>query len=320
MKKRFQILGVVLFSALSVYFTACAQSIQKPQKPETGTRGVLAHLDSCQGIAKSESADYTQLTEDPQVKIWDLIENGKIDQANQLTTLLIQELCSNDFDELEIPVNGQFEKTIVKFHTSQVQAIFKPHKESAYSSAIAEMATYETDRLLGTHLVPLTLIRRLNGKDGSIQVWVRNLTPGDVNFQIMERDQDPVAALAQFEDIDFPGIYALGVLDYLIANTDRNENNWLIIQKKNNRVVAIDHGASFPLLEKAGFLPSIPREAEPALALLSKEPKLEAALLDLKDTDIEEKVGRLLGVDSGKYKEFIGRVHLLQDLIRSKAD
>jgi len=87
-------------------------------------------------------------------------------------------------------------------------------------------------------------------KKGSFQVFVENFKDADFHLRRFESDPlDPETAKSfqlQFE--------RLVVLDYIIRNTDRGNDNWLINYKKADEVspasitvAAIDNGLAFPI-------------------------------------------------------------------------
>ena len=91
------------------------------------------------------------------------------------------------------------------------------------SGAHFEVAAYLIDRLLGLNLIPPTVMRRVNGKLGSLQFFV-------------EGGQNPyVTGGAPSQEMK--------MLDYLIGNTDRTGKNYLVLP--GGRQVAIDHGLAF---------------------------------------------------------------------------
>lgn len=114
------------------------------------------------------------------------------------------------------------------------QAVFKPkdgerpHLRETISAGTywrREAAAYRLDRLLGFNLVPTTVLIDIAG-DGSLQA-----------FQDQDgRGVDEYAA----EDQEM-----MGVLDYLMANTDRHSQNWMT--QSDGRPAATDNGLAFPL-------------------------------------------------------------------------
>lgn len=112
-------------------------------------------------------------------------------------------------------------------------AIFKPLEgEKGYlrtrvkrgSYYKRERAAYVVDRFLTLGLVPPTVIRDLDGKVGSLQEFVP-----DTN--------EIWAETPKAEEL-----YALGIFDYIIWNSDRHDSNFLV---KDGKIYAIDHGLSF---------------------------------------------------------------------------
>ena len=114
------------------------------------------------------------------------------------------------------------------------QAVFKPMNGEVPNLRVAisagtywrrEVAAYRIDRLLGFHLVPPTVPIDIDGQ-GSLQAF-------------MEQDGRGVDEYAP-EDREM-----MGVLDYLMANTDRHSQNWMT--QSDGRPAATDNGLAFPL-------------------------------------------------------------------------
>jgi hypothetical protein len=93
-----------------------------------------------------------------------------------------------------------------------------------------ECAAYELSRWLGLDLVPPAVLRRLDGKDGSVQMWLENARESE-GF----KPPDVRAWVAQVWDKD--------LFDNLILNVDRNLGNVLVGQQY--RLWLIDHTRAF---------------------------------------------------------------------------
>ena len=52
------------------------------------------------------------------------------------------------------------------------KSIQRGPKEWAWESFEAEVAAYQLDRILGLHMVPPTVVRSIQGQEGSLQLWV----------------------------------------------------------------------------------------------------------------------------------------------------
>lgn len=122
---------------------------------------------------------------------------------------------------------------------SGLKAIFKPKPEhwvitskfpqKHLSNTKAEVAAYRFAQLLGLPHVPTTVLREVDGKWGSVQVFVQSQST--IEISVLNKDKGQLQSA-----ID---IYAF---DFLIQNADRNELNMLI---DGNRFWAIDSGSSF---------------------------------------------------------------------------
>lgn len=109
--------------------------------------------------------------------------------------------------------------------------VFKPHtgyedvRKSFFISR--ERAAYLISRFLGFDFVPPTVIKIVNGIEGSLQEFVED---SKVGFEIGQ------------EKILDGEMEKLRIFDSLIDNLDRHEGNYLV---KDGRVFAIDHGYTF---------------------------------------------------------------------------
>jgi hypothetical protein len=95
-----------------------------------------------------------------------------------------------------------------------------------------EVAAYELDKRLGLGLVPPTVARKVQGKEGSVQAWVERTL---ARFVPGPPPPDPARAEDQ--------MHALRMFDYLIFDTDRHVRNVLFGRDWNP--VAIDHSIGF---------------------------------------------------------------------------
>jgi hypothetical protein len=99
-----------------------------------------------------------------------------------------------------------------------------------------ELAAYELDKLLGLDLLPVIIEREIQGKKGSLRVWVEDVMPryGHGNLP-------PDANLARDQ------IQMVWLFDYLIYNVDRRTHNLMI--GSDWKPVLIDHSLAFTLFE-----------------------------------------------------------------------
>ncbi len=112
---------------------------------------------------------------------------------------------------------------------------------------IYEPAAYQLSLLLGFDNVPPATLRKMDGKSGSVQIWVENaMTPKSMAKQNLQAP-DPVQWNKQLQMIN--------VFDALIYNTDRNSGNLLITP--DWKIWMIDHTRAFrrhPRLQKPDSL------------------------------------------------------------------
>ncbi len=102
-------------------------------------------------------------------------------------------------------------------------------EESQYKLYLREVAAFEVSQALHPDLVPITTIKKVGGREGSIQDFVQ-----DPKTSIWDADiADPMMRRQLFE---------LALFDYSIWNKDRKTANYFVKEKK---IIAIDNGLSF---------------------------------------------------------------------------
>jgi len=135
-----------------------------------------------------------------------------------------------------------------------------------------EVAAYRLDRLLGLDMVPVTVPRTIDGRNGILQFWI----DGAVNLrQMTEQKLQPegwCAAPAQYN--------LMNVFDVLIHNTDRTQEN--AVFTRDWMLVLIDHSRAFATHAKNPRLlylaePRLTRALAARLQALDR-PALEQAL------------------------------------------
>lgn len=139
---------------------------------------------------------------------------------------------------------------------NKMLAVFKPFDgedkdfqsaEFPHSFYGRERAAYLVSQHFGFDIVPPTVVREINGRIGSLQQFMppEEYLPGQKAFENVS--DDDLDAIQQSEDI-----MKLQLLDHILANPDRNRDNFLVkvdgngrVESKDPQLVAIDHGISF---------------------------------------------------------------------------
>jgi hypothetical protein len=98
-----------------------------------------------------------------------------------------------------------------------------------------EIPAYELDKLLGLGMVPVTVQRTYEGKQGSLQAW---LNLGMSEAERLKKKISPPDTEAWNQQI-----HKVRIFDNLIYNTDRHLNNISI--SKDWKVILIDHSRTF---------------------------------------------------------------------------
>ena len=116
------------------------------------------------------------------------------------------------------------------------RAIYKPLKLGRYKgyweSYQAEVAAYGLDKMLGIDMVSPTVVRRIKGDLGSLQLWVEGCDS-------YKRLQPKVPQTRQFSR----QISRMKMFDNLIFNDDRNTGNFILDESWN--IILIDHSRAF---------------------------------------------------------------------------
>jgi len=100
------------------------------------------------------------------------------------------------------------------------------------------VAAYKLDRLIGLHMVPVSVERSYRSKAAAVTWWVDNVIM-DEGGRVKKNLQAPPDKAQYWTD----QVHMLRVFDQLIYNTDRNLGNMLIGQ--DWRLWAIDHTRAF---------------------------------------------------------------------------
>jgi hypothetical protein len=110
------------------------------------------------------------------------------------------------------------------------------HFRDSYES---ELAAYKINEILGLYNIPPTVYREVEGRSGSVQLWMEKTTK-EVDRRSKGTDPPDVTSWNRQS-------HDMRVFDNLINNIDRNQNNILI--DKDWNLWLIDHTRSFAMDE-----------------------------------------------------------------------
>jgi len=165
-----------------------------------------------------------------------------------------------------------------------------------------EIAAYRLDKYLGMNMVPPTVEKRFRGERGSCQLWI------DAMMSLKEKYEKEIKTPSYKV---FPwnrALYIQRLLDNLIANEDRHQNQFLITE--DWRMILIDHSRSFRTSKKFTKNLIYDEKHKEGPRLMKEIPrKLYDKLKDLNQEAIKEIVGEYLTEDE------IEAVLLRRDLI-----
>jgi hypothetical protein len=100
-----------------------------------------------------------------------------------------------------------------------------------------EIAAYRMDKLLGLEMVPPTVEREFQGKDGSLQIWA------ETRCSLLDIQEKGLAIPPAAADSVERMKYIARAFDSLIANEDRTQQN--VRYTEDWRTILIDHSRSF---------------------------------------------------------------------------
>ncbi|MCP3956712.1 MAG: hypothetical protein GY719_02550 [bacterium] len=139
--------------------------------------------------------------------------------------------------------------------------------ERGFSDKYAyEVAAYRLDRLAGLGLVPVTVVREVEGEVGSVQLWIEDV------ITLETAVNDPNADVANY-DLLVERLGLMYVLDVLIYNVDRNFGN-VLVDLDRDIFHPIDHSRAFRLSPKPP--PSVHGQTDSLVVPSSVEEKLKA--------------------------------------------
>jgi len=183
---------------------------------------------------------------------------GCIDESNLENFLRTAEVVS--IEDIGVGITKPQRVTLRK-DGHQCRAIFKTvdisDVEPGYTNRLEsvftdkytyEEAAYRVDRMLGIGLVPVTVTREIDGRRGSVQLWIENAielqTAADKNMTIGNMD------------LLLQRLMLMYILDAMIYNVDRNFTN-VLVRPERDDLFLIDHSRAFRIIKK---LPSLKEE------------------------------------------------------------
>lgn len=182
--------------------------------------------------------------------------------------------------------------------------IFKLHR---YSDTQNERAAYLVSAIVGFNFVPPTVLRKIDGEEGSLQEFVED-----------GRFLDEVEPSEELKN----GLYKYWIFGHIIRNMERSDWNLLV---EEDKVISIDHDASFDpdFADPSNFdlfrqyygeeVPSnLVETFRSYLGDISRQEALKSALQELLSLeDVEITIQRL---------EHIGNILIKSGKINSQAD
>ena len=127
------------------------------------------------------------------------------------------------------PQRGTIEGTAMRFAWKPLRPGYSKGFMESYK---AEIAAYKLDRMLGMHMVPPIVERKIDGQAGAMIYWVENVKGWSVEKP--PQGPEPKWSLQ---------LTRMKMFDLLIANIDRNQGN--LIYDADWHLILIDHSRAF---------------------------------------------------------------------------
>ena len=182
---------------------------------------------------------------------------------------------------LEIKMNGSSQRGLFK----SVEKTGSAEGDTLTDRYQHEMAAYRLDRAIGLGMVPVTVLRNIDGLTGSLQEWVEGA---------VDREAAEAFELGLFEsELARQQLSRGAVFDLLIGNPDRKSGDVLSLVK-GERLFLVDHSKAFTTNADVEWQEGQAQSVDPGfLAAIGKldKPLLMQELSELLD---EEQIDALL--------------------------
>jgi len=160
---------------------------------------------------------------------------------------------------------------------SGVEPGYTNRLESVFTDRFTyEAAAYRLDRMLDIGLVPVTVTREIDGREGSVQLWIENAIE-------MQAAADNNVMIGDM-DLLLQRLMLMYILDAMIYNVDRNFTN-VLVRPEEDELFLIDHSRAFRVNKN---LPSLKEERD--------IPVPESVALQLRTLEIERLEAELGGL------------------------
>jgi hypothetical protein len=196
-------------------------------------------------------------------KIWPGFRATIEDLLKTAEVVTLEELARGD---------STSKRVFLKKADLELRAVWRP-------SHPLERAAYELDKMLGLDMVPPTQERIIDGRPGSIQLWVNNCKP-------YTQFEGPAAATSNWSH----QVARMKVFDALIANPGRPALNLLV--DPDGEIVLVDHELAFTAQTELSSLPDrFDRRLVTKLQAL-RESELQIRLKDLSADEVRSLLKR----------------------------
>lgn len=257
------------------------------------------------GVGLGKMGEELLQTGNLQEIIWQLWETGAEQQSEELTLLLRDTLENAEIVDMEGIGIGRTGAQLVKF-ANGLRGVFKT-ASTDYDEFIREVMVYHFDRIIGTHVFPLTTLRVIDGEEGSIQLYIEN--------SMSEFDRRLKATGTHHDETDFTAVESPNVktLRLLTLSSDQiNLQNYLF--PFAGRIVAIDGSRAFSGGEDA--VKEVARHLRMNPDMYNLDPTFVSQLAGVSSTLTGYEFERYVNISSSKYRKEFRHI----DFVRRSVD
>ncbi len=175
--------------------------------------------------------------QNPQGALWNLLESGRTEEARNFENHLKDILTHAPLTKLT-PFGGGVSGAWFAYFPNNIVAVLKGEDSASEKAPQKEVAAYVFDRAINLNMVPVTVLRTIEAKTYSLQLYYPALPRHYESKEVaLELKTSRAADMSLF--------------DYIINNLDRlisEEHN--IVNGRDGRLVGIDHARSFYLAQQ----------------------------------------------------------------------
>ena len=239
------LLIIVIIPLLLDWLPSIAQTVGSSLVRESHlSRPLVQKIRSLSGKVLGTELDELLAVSNVQEIIWRLREEGAAERTAELETLIRQSLEHGVVRDMRVIRGGHTDPLLIELDDG-LRAVFKTIDTYEHTFR-REVLLYRFDHLVGSHVVPITITRTIDGKTGSMQLFIENSISAEDILQAKRRQlglsEGYSHRLLLLSTVP-QASPAVKTLRLLALEGDANPGNYLL--PLVGRQVAIDGGRTF---------------------------------------------------------------------------